>query len=144
MPILTKLLPPAMMAALALGCYDPDALVERARNHSVRTRLEEVELGRFYVARPRDSRSGEIIEAQLHLFGTLPHYRLKKVGRELAAQEHVVRHNVILALREAPDEELADPNLSGLTQRLLGVINQCLREAPIESLGYYEARFTRS
>ncbi len=138
------LLVQVLLTPMMVGCYDSAGLVERARGHAVRTRLEEIDLGRYFVTRPRDLASGEVVEVQLHVFGTLPHYQLKQVGRELEAQEHVVRHRVILTLREAPDRELSDPGLAALTERLLRVINDSLPNAPIEALGFYEVRFTRS
>ena len=43
----------------AAGCYDGDALVQRVRDRSIRTRLEEVDLGEFRVTLPRDEVSSK-------------------------------------------------------------------------------------
>jgi hypothetical protein len=131
-----------MLAALALlfvtGCYDGDVLVQAARSTAVQTRLAEVDFGTFQIMLPRDPKSGLYTEMKLHVFGTVPRYRESEVKNQLKAEEYRVRAETLGAVRAANRDELAEPSLTKLRERIERVMNQILAEEPVKSVGFYE------
>ena len=77
--------PPLRAAALGLsllactGCYDSHALVDQVRTDALRNRLHEVDLGTYRTTMPRDPKTNLLMEMELHLFGTVPQYRIHSI-----------------------------------------------------------------
>ena len=63
-------------------------------------------------------------------------------NRQIKAEEYRLRHEVIAAVRTAPVEELAEPNLTRLRTRIEKVVNGILEESPVNSIGFYSFRVT--
>jgi hypothetical protein len=121
----------------ATGCYQSEALINKARSASQRTRLAEVDLGTYHTTMPTDPETNSLTELTLHLFGTVPRYRVPMIERQLQSDEYRIRHEMIAAVREATVDELAEPNLAQLRTRLEKVINKILTESPVDSIGFY-------
>lgn len=126
------------------GCYDSELMLERVRNQAIRTRLEEVPLGDYRVTLPRDPRTGEMTEVVVSVFGTTVHYRADQLSQRVRDEEALLRHNMLMAIREACDEELAQPGLEEFRARLLEAANSALGDTPIESIGFYSLRLIRN
>jgi hypothetical protein len=122
------------------GCYDGEALVNEVRSEAMRTRLVEVDLGTYRTTMPRDENASETTELKLHIFGTVPRYRVPEIELYMQKDGFRLRHETLAAVRQATSEELAEPNLSRLKTRIETVINQNLKEAPVRSIGFYEVR----
>jgi hypothetical protein len=124
--------------AACTGCYDGEALVEAARSTALKTRLAEVDFGKFQTTLPRDRKTNSLTELQLHIFGTAPRYRVPAIEQQLRAEEFRLRHATLAAVRTATREELAEPNLLQLRARIERVVNGVLTDAPVKSVGFYE------
>ena len=120
------------------GCYDGDALVTRARSTALNTHMAEVDLGTFHTSLPRDPKSGSITELGLHVFGSVPHYRVAAINRQLKIDEYRLRHEILVAVRSVTREELSEPHLTALRARIERIVNGILDEAPVKAIGFYE------
>jgi hypothetical protein len=140
---------PASIAILVLGvavntgCYDGDALITRARSTALTTRLAEVDLGSFHTTLPRDPSSVSLTELKLHIFGTVPRYRVPEVQQQLKSESYRLRHETLAAVRTATPEELAEPSLATLRKRIEAVVNGIIAESPVKSIGFYEFAMRR-
>jgi hypothetical protein len=123
--------------ALLTGCYDGEALINKARSAAQRTRLAEIDLGTFRTTMPTDAETSSLTELVLHLFGTVPRYRVPMIERQLMAEDYRIRHEMISAVRQASVEELAEPNLTQLRERIEKVVNGILEESPVDAIGFY-------
>ena len=123
---------------LSTGCYDGNAIVNEVRSEALRTRLVEVDLGRFRTTMPRASNTSASTELKLHIFGTVPRYRVPEIEQHLKSDGFRLRHETLMAVRKATPEELAEPSLSRLRARIEKVVNQNLKEAPVKTVGFYE------
>jgi hypothetical protein len=122
------------------GCYDGAALVNEVRSAALRTRLVEIDLGTYRTTLPRKRNESEAGEIKLHIFGTVPRYRIPEIEKHLQADGYRLRHETLAAVRQSTEEELTEPNLTALRERLEQVINQQLADAPIKSIGFYEVQ----
>jgi hypothetical protein len=125
---------------LLSGCYHGEALVEHARSVALNTRLAEVDLGTYHTTLPRDPGTGLFTELEVHVFGTVPRYRVPEIEKRLKTEEYRLRHETIATLRRSSREELADPNLSKMRSRIEQVVNGMLDEAPVKTVGFYSIR----
>jgi hypothetical protein len=130
----------AMLVA-PVGCYDGERLVKRARNAAIRTRSEEVSLGYFRTTLPREANGGTPMEVELELFVTTKRYRVQQIERVIEAESARLRQKLLVAIRETTAEEIADPRLVGLRQRLLAVTKEIFVKPPIDSMGIRQIRF---
>jgi hypothetical protein len=126
--------------SLFTGCYDGQALVDKARTAAQGTRLAEIDLGTFRTTMPKDPVSNSLTELELHLFGTVPRYRVPMIERQLKTEDYRLRHEMIVAVRQATVDELAEPNLARLRARIERVVNSILEEAPVEAIGFYSVQ----
>lgn len=118
----------------SVGCYDKEALVERARNHAAQGRLEEVPLGDYRITLPLDQDTGLRSEVVLSLVGTTVHYRQDEVTEHVAANVFRLRQATVTAVRQTTPQELADPELVSLRERLLKSANEALGDLPVDSI----------
>jgi hypothetical protein len=141
--------PPALTAMVMLGitvtegCYDGDVLIRQARSKAVTTRLAEVDLGSFHTTLPRDPASVSLTELKLHIFGTVPRYRVPEVRQQLKSESYRLRHETLAAVRQATPDELSEPSLARLRKRIEAVVNGIIAEAPIKAIGFYEFAMRR-
>jgi hypothetical protein len=122
---------------LCAGCYDGDALINEARSAAMRTRLVEIDLGSYRTSMPRKRNESEATEIELHIFGTVPRYRIPEIEKQLQADGYRLRSETIAAVRKSTPQELAEPNLTALRSRLEKVVNSQLADAPVKSIGFY-------
>jgi len=133
----------ALSAALLTGCYDRESLVRQARSAATSPRLAEVDFGIFQVTLPRDPRSGSSTDLNLHLFGTVPRSHRSSVKKQLLANEYLLRHRTLAALRSTNPDELTDPELTQLRHRLQQVVNELLPDSPVQTIGFYQITLAR-
>lgn len=128
----------ALASLLVTGCYDGDALVQAARSTAGQTRLAEVDFGTFQIMLPRDAKSGLYTEMKLHVFGTVPRYRESEVKNQLQAERYRVQAETLGAVRAANRDELGEPSLAKLRERIARVMNEIFADEPVKSIGFYE------
>jgi hypothetical protein len=128
------------VAGMCAGCYNGEALVEQARSVALNTRLAEVDLGKYHTTLPRDPQTGLFTELDIHIFGTVPRYRVGEIEKQLKTEEYRLRHETLATLRRTTAAELAEPNLSIVRARIEKVVNNLLDEAPVKSIGFYSVR----
>ena len=126
--------------ALCEGCYDSKALVDQVRTDALRGQTHEIKLGYFHTTMPRDLNRSSITVLELELFGTVPQYKIPAIEKQLKADGFKLRHDTLVAIRQTTDEELAEPNLGQLRNRLMQVANNILVDAPIQSIGVEKIR----
>jgi hypothetical protein len=120
------------------GCYDGEVLVQQARSSAVKTRLAEIDFGTFRTTLPRDRKNNSFTELELHIFGTVPRYRVPEIKQQLKVEEYRLRHETLAAVRTATRDELAEPSLAQLRQRIEQVVNAVLSDAPVKAIGFYQ------
>ena len=137
-----KIAAPAVMIGLALlvcsGCYDGAAMVKQAHSTALNTRLVEVDLGKYQTTLPRDPSTSRYTSLDIHIFGTIPRYKLAAVTKQLKTEEYRVRYETLTAVRKSTRDELAEPNLAQLRARIEKVVNQLLADSPIQDIGFYQ------
>ena len=136
MPVLAAFAACVAIGACA-GCYDAAALVAEARSEAIQTKLAEIDFGVFYTTLPRDPRSGALPKVEIHFFGTVPHYRVAAIKKQLKHDDFRLRHEVIATIRACSREELAEPGLTKLRGRIEKIVNGILEEAPVKAIGFY-------
>ena len=60
----------------------------------------------------------------------MPQYKIPAIEKQLKADGYKLRHDTLVAIRQTTDEELAEPNLGQLRNRLMQVANNVLDDAP--------------
>jgi hypothetical protein len=130
----------AVSLAVLPACIDSKALVEQVRSDALSSQTHEVDLGAYRTSMPRDPESGSLTELRLHLFGTVPQYRIPAIEQQLKADGYRLRADTLVAIRQTTDEELTEPNLGHLRNRLMTVANNVLTDAPIQSIGVEKIR----
>jgi hypothetical protein len=128
----------AVALALCTGCYDGGEMVKRAQSVALKTRLAEIDLGKFQTTLPRDPVTNRFTAVDIHIFGTVPRYRLAAVTKQLKSDEYRVRHETLAAVRKSTREELAEPTFAQLRARIEKVVNGVLEDAPVNEVGFYQ------
>jgi len=128
----------AVALALCAGCYDGSEMVKQAQTAALRTRLAEIDLGKFQTTLPRDPVTSRFTSVDIHIFGTVPRYRLAAVTKQLKVDEYRVRHETLAAVRKSTRDELAEPTVAQLRARLEKVVNGVLEDAPVKEIGFYQ------
>jgi hypothetical protein len=126
------------------GCYDSDALLNRASSDALRTTLAEVDLGSFHTTLPRDANAISLTELRLHLFAAVPRYHAPEVEKKLQAEEFLLRHEMLAVVRKATPADLAEPSLGQLRKRLKSVVNDILDDSPVKFVGFYDFALRRT
>ena len=125
------------------GCYDGERLLQQARAKTMRTGLEELDLGTYRTTLPRDPATAVVTEIEFQIFGNLPRYRIPEVETQLESDGYRLRYAILTAVRQATAADLADPDLVAIRKRLADVANELLAEAPIHSIGFEALRFVQ-
>jgi hypothetical protein len=128
----------AVVLALCTGCYDGSEMVKQAQSAALKTRLAEIDLGKFQTTLPRDPVTNRFTAVDIHIFGTVPRYRLAAVTKQLKGDGYRVRHEMLAAVRKSTREELAEPAFSQLRARIEKVVNGVLEDAPVKEVGFYQ------
>ena len=131
---------PAMLLCMATsttGCFNADALIEARRTIVMRTRLEEVDLGKFRVTLPHAAEKTENAELYFHVFGQVANRDLTKVQEAIGKNGPEIRHSMLIAARRMTAEQLEDPQLNALRQSFAKVVNETLEGEPVQSVGFY-------
>lgn len=128
----------AVAIALCAGCYDGNEMVKQAQSVALKTRLAEVDLGKFQTTLPRDPVTNRFTAVDIHIFGTVPRYRLAAITKQLKSDEYRVRHETLAAVRKSTREELAEPTFAQLRARIEKVVNGVLEDAPVKEVGFYQ------
>ena len=128
----------AVALVLCAGCYDGGEMVKQAQSIALKTRLAEIDLGKFQTTLPRDPVTNHFTAVDIHIFGTVPRYRLAAVTKQLKADEYRVRHETLAAVRKSTREELAEPTFAQLRARIEKVVNGVLEDAPVKEVGFYQ------
>jgi hypothetical protein len=128
----------AVSLALCAGCYDGSEMVKQAQTVALKTRLAEVDLGKFQTTLPRDPVTNHFTALDIHIFGTVPRYQLAAVTKQLKDDEYRVRHETLAAIRKSSREELAEPTFAQLRARIEKVVNEVLKDAPVKEVGFYQ------
>lgn len=123
---------------LCAGCYDGSAMVKQAQSAALNVRLAELDLGKYQTTLPRDRDTNHYTALELHIFGTVPRYKLASATKQLKAEEYRVRYETLVALRKSTREELAEPNLAQLRARIEKVVNGVLTDTPVKDIGFYQ------
>jgi hypothetical protein len=129
-----------IVAGMCAGCYDSQALVEHARSVALNTRLAEVDLGAYHTTLPRDLQTGLFTELDIHIFGTVPRYRVPDIEKQLKSEEYRLRHEILATLRRTTPAELAEPSLGRMRERIEQRMNSLLNEQPVKRIGFYSVR----
>ncbi len=134
-----KITPFLLLVGLSCnGCYDGQALVERARTDAMRAYLAEVDLGTYRTTLPRDPATASITELRFHIFGTAPQYRLPAIEKQLEEKGYLLRYETLAAVRNTPLEELTEPDLGKLRARISEAVYRVLEETPIQAIGFHQ------
>lgn len=133
-----------LLLSMSGGCYSGEEMVENVRDQVLRDRLEEVDLGTYRLTMPKNPKTTEITEVQMHVFGSTARYLRKDVMQQIEQRQFELRHKTLLTVREAKPEDFVDPDLIKLRQRLITVANEVLAESPIKQVGFYEIRFVKN
>jgi hypothetical protein len=123
--------------ASSVGCFNADALIEARRMIAMRTRLEEVDLGEFHVTLPNSDESTKGEELFFHVFCQVANRDLEAVEEALAVNGPEIRHRMLIAARTMTAEQLEDPELQVLRESFVRVVNESLKEKPVQSVGFY-------
>jgi hypothetical protein len=135
------LLVTSFAAAVPLaGCYDSSALVNQVRSEALRSQTHEIDLGLYRTTLPSDPDTGRLSEIELQLFGTVPQYKIATIKKQLKADAPQLRYDTLIAIRETSAEELGEPDLGKLRNRLMQVANSVIKDAPIQAIGVEKIR----
>jgi hypothetical protein len=130
----------ATTALVCAGCYDAHALVDQVRTDALRNRLHEVDLGTYRTTMPRDPKTTLLMEVEVHLFSTVPQYKIHAIEEGLETDGYRLRYETLAAIRQTSGDELAEPDLTQLRGRLMQVVNKILADAPLKSIGIQDLK----
>ena len=130
----------ALGMALTAGCYNSKALVNQVRSNALRSQTHEIDLGRYRTTMPRDPITNTLTEIDLHLFGTVPQYKIPAIEKQLKADSYKLRYDTLVAIRKTTADELGEPDLGQLRARLMQVANSVIKDAPIQAIGVEKIR----
>ncbi len=132
-------LPIALLLAslTSVGCIDSDVMIESRRVIAVRTRLKEVDLGKFRVTLPHAVELTDSAELHFHVFGQVTNRDLNNVEEALKKKGPEIRHRMLIVARLMTIEDLEDPKLTSLRGSIAKVVNESLEGEPVQSVGFY-------
>ena len=89
---------------------------------------------------PRDTKTTLLMDIELHLFGTVPQYKIHSIEERLEADGYRLRYETLAAIRETSGDELAEPDLTHLRGRLTQVVNGILTDSPLKTVGIQDIK----
>ena len=130
----------ALPIALALtgGCYDGEEMLKQAQSTALSASVVEVDLGTYRTTLPRDPNTGTFVELEVHVFGTVSRAHLADVEKQLKIDDYRVRQETLTAVRSSTREELTEPTLMQLRNRIEQALNKVLADAPLKEVGFYQ------
>jgi hypothetical protein len=124
------------------GCFDAEGLIESRRQQVMQKQLAEVDLGTFRVVLPRlpgENRGGVI---SFHAFGKVANADRSTVDHNMEIQGPELKHNMLMTVRETTAEELREPQLEILRQRVASVINNTLHGDLVQAVGFHSFSYS--
>ena len=118
------------------GCYDGQAMIERITQRVSDDHREEIDLGSYQVTLPRLSDDAVATTVRLELVATSHRQLADKFKRQLEDVRPHLRHATILTLRACRREELLEPDLAMLHERIETTTEKFLTAAPIDSIDF--------
>jgi hypothetical protein len=126
---------PLLVAGMS-GCYDGKALIARALQRVAEDHRAEIELGAYEITLPRQHDNPVATTLQLTVVATVDREDVRKIKKQLAAVETLLRHKTLFALRRCSREELLESSLQSLHNRVAELTRDYLTTAPIESIAF--------
>lgn len=130
-----------MVCSLA-GCYDEQVLIEARKAVAIRSRLEEVDLGRFRVTMPKPYSELERAEISFHAFGRVANKDLDSVSDLIDKNGPELKHRLLLAVRQMHLDEMKDPALKSVRESIKESFNKTIEGEPIQTVGFYEFNYS--
>ena len=124
------------------GCFNAESLIEARRAEAIGARLVEVDLGKFHISLPQPAETTAVAEVQFHVFGQVAYRNLELVEESLEKNGPEIRHRLLLATRQLKPSEIVDRELQSLRSHIANVFNETLPEEPLQSVGFYNFRFS--
>ncbi|NOY41415.1 MAG: hypothetical protein GXP26_06215 [Planctomycetes bacterium] len=131
-----------LVCVIVPGCFSADTMIEKRRAIAILTRLEEIDLGEFRISVPRPSEQVAAAEIFFHAFGQVENRDLRRVQKSLEIYGPELRHRLLLATRALDIQDLEDPKLASLRENIATVINENLKGEPLQSVGFYNFRYS--
>jgi hypothetical protein len=125
----------ALLAGLG-GCYDGQAMVERISQRVSDDHREEVDVGSYQVTLPRLSDDPVATTVRLDVVATVHRKHADQFKRQLEDVRSHLRHATIITLRACRREELLEPDLATLHERIESTTEKYLTETPIDSIDF--------
>lgn len=127
--------------AVASGCFDAAALTQAKLDEAARLRLEDVDLGEYRITLPRrpGGNAGGVV--QFHAFGQVANRDLTGIQESLDQADSLIRHEMLMAVRQLQAEDLTEPELTLLRERIAQVMNASLEGDPVQGVGFYSLSF---
>ena len=132
----------AVSLSSQLGCFNAEAMIESRRLTAIRARLQEVDLGQYQVTMPVGTWHDATTELDFHIFGKVATRETNTVQEVLETVRPEIRDQLLKVTRELSAEELEDPKLTSLRERIAAVINGFLEEELVQSVGFYHFRYS--
>lgn len=126
-----------LVSLTSVGCIDADAMIKSRRVIAIRTRLKEVDLGKFRVTLPHAVERTDSSELHFHVFGQIINRDLDDVEEALKKKGPEIRHRMLIVARLMTIEDLEDPKLTTLRASIAKVVNESLEGEPVQSVGFY-------
>jgi flagellar basal body-associated protein FliL len=104
------------------------------KKHDPKT-LVELELGKFKLTRGNDH-SPRLLNVSFQLYAIVAEDRLEEVSLKIPEREQRLRDAVLSAVHEATDDELNEPSMPILKQRLVVEINRVLEVVEVRDLAF--------
>jgi hypothetical protein len=118
----------------ASGCYDRQELVARALARVPDDHGVELDLGRYRVTLPRVDGQPGVTTLELEVAATVDRKSARKMEKQLEEVRTSMQHATLLALRQCNPNELVEPSLASLRQRIAEETEAFLTVAPIEAI----------
>lgn len=131
-----------LLTPVASGCFNAEGLIESRRLTAIRATLQEVELGEFRITIPQGEPYDQTTEVSFHVFGRVTNRDMEAVAEVLETYGPVIRDKMLVATRELRPEDLEEPKLNVLREKIAGVINSFLEDELVQSVGFYHFRYS--
>ena len=122
---------------LLVGCFDSQAMIDARRQVAVLARLEEVDLGKFRLTLSQPVQTTEMAEIEFHAFGQVANRDYDKVIEALEIHGPELRHRLLLAARQLNLQDIEDPEIDLLREKIAVVVNETIPGEPLQNVGFY-------
>ena len=122
---------------LLVGCFDSQAMIDARRQVAILARLEEVDLGKYRLTLSQPVQTTEMAEVEFHAFGQVANRDHDKVIDALETHGPELRHRLLLAARQLNLQDIEDPSLELLREKIAVVVNETIPGEPVQNVGFY-------